>query len=203
MKQRFLFMLMLSGLIALFGATQTFAVSVVLTPSDSFITVGETFTVDLEVTAPFDYGDLAAFGFFVDPDLTLSLISYTGYTLSPDYFDVSMFAPDHLEGLYAGSGNAGDPVLLATLGFKALSSGDEMLTVEGLFGIIDYSGLYYSAMDFDPNTGDPILVDTNVDLFSQLPITIHAAPVPEPATMLLLGTGLIGMGAAGRRKFRK
>jgi hypothetical protein len=177
----------LMSLMVLFVFGGAFAASATiiadLEVSDSFITAGESFEVVVSVSDDDSSGALAAFGFDVDPLGGLSLLSYDGYTIGDDFFDVS-YPPSNVSGFSDPDVvNQADFVWLATLSFTALGAGTETILIEGLLN--EFNGLTY--------------LFSEADVFGSIDVTVNSAPVPEPASLVLVSFGIIGICALRRK----
>ena len=156
---------------------------------DSDIIVGESFDAQIWVDGDNLGEELLAFGFDVSMDTGL-FFSYDSYTIESGFDDDSWGANNVAGSSFPGISD--NNVLLATLSFTASAVGNDSMSVSGPFDGM-FSGLYYDFSGFS--------------LESRLNITVNDGsgtdPIPEPATMLLFGTGLAGLIGNRWRKKKK
>lgn len=166
---------------------------------------------DIFISTDLDYGDATVYadgyhdvqsnyGYEYVLDMNFSAMTYNVYALQPD---------DTIVTTYFHQNNISNPWTYKSGGEAVSGYQDKAFSYYGAgltdsaVGDIEGGNHYAVSVDLGFLGIDPGLFVSHFTMQCGNDNLMGQNPVPEPATMLLFGTGLIGMAAFGRRKFRK
>jgi hypothetical protein len=190
------------------SASATGSTYLSLTPDTSNVTVGDSFTVDIMVNGLTVVEDIKGFDLSINYDISkLTYLSTTLFALS-DSDQVLAYVENPVANSvrmnqvslgwdYSVQGTT-DSYKIASITFASLAAGQSGLD----FNYAQLETTYLTVVD-----GEEVEINTNYAngeiVANGAIVNASAAPVPVPAAVWLLGSGLAALGAARRKQMAK
>jgi hypothetical protein len=173
---------------------QTWAITLSFNPINSSWGVGDLIDIDIVISG-LDNDELAVFDMNINYVDTVLL--FDEYTLRDGLGDISSYDAEDWSWEDIGSGTINLAELSWLLDLSFQKDSFTLATVSFIGDSLGTSTLTFSDVILGNYLGDPLFVE-NLECGS----ANVSAPIPEPATIILLGSGLIGF-TGFRKKFTK